>query len=181
MSQVNNYSVNLGLTSYPETKNPELSFELQKVYNAITNLALALDSYTGAQSPDSGIWSAIGIADYLLATNTHKIFIQAGEAISYGQAVAIYPANGKALRAITDNTDRVMRGFKNNAGTCAVNDYIEVCLEGVVVTSGLTAGNTYWLSSTVLGNYSAVSTGVKPQVAGFALSSTLLYVNPAIQ
>lgn len=174
MAQINSFSTNLGLTATPETSNPEFSIELQKVYNAITNLALALDAYTGAQSPSQDLWSSIAPVSYFLAGNTHKLFLQAGETITYGQPVTI-KSDGKAWLA-SSSASLKCRGFMSSGGSVSAGGYLEVQTEGIVVTSGLTAGATYWISATA-GNYSGAAT---TQAVAFAISATYLYVNPAL-
>jgi len=169
-------SVNLGLPASPITTNNELFAELLKVYNAIRNLAAALDNYTGIISEPSSVWSQLG-ATRLLAGSNAKIYLVCSVAITYGQTVGI---TGAGQAALAD--DGVLRciGFCSAPNGGGIGDTIEVQLFGLYPPfppASLTPGARY-SQSTTAGAIGGFGSGV--QTVGFAISDTLLYFNPEL-
>lgn len=141
----------------PGTRDMEEYYELLKVYQAIQNLTLELDRRIGA------------------------VFVTYSEAVTYGQGVSLYNDAGtlKARLSNLTTSAKPVRGFCSEVAGVASGATGLVLLTGKIVgMTGLTPGALYYGSNTP-GAYST-SAGTVPQVVGYALSTTELYINPTI-
>lgn len=177
MALKNEISVNLGLPSSPSTQDPELSVELQRVYNAIRSVARALDSYTGAIGESQEFWNQAGVSRFSFGLNS-KFYLQAGEDIPYGATVGV-----KSDKKLYKAKDGVVRcaGFCTTSGGILSGAYGESQFCGLFPPfppATLTAGALYF-NSTTAGSVGV--TGSAPtwnQAVGYALSDTQLIFIP---
>lgn len=177
MSLQKELSVNLGLPETPMTENKELFLELIKVYNAIKNLAYALDGYTGAIAPPTSDWSYYSNNIIRLNGQT-KVYVPFYETMTIGNTVSFMNDAGTAKVRKAQDGSYVCHGFAStdtNAG-----DWGEVTLMGRYpnLSAGtLTTGAKYFQSGTA-GLIGASGTG--SQCIGFAMSDTALFFNPQL-
>lgn len=184
-----NISVNLGLASVPETQDNKLFAEMIRVYNAINNLAEALDFYTGNIDPEADQQEDYPIFSGFRSAQIQKIYVVATEAIAAGQMVNLY-ASGvgrvKARKAFADTLlNKKAHAFASSEATKA-GDVIKVILAGNFNPgfSGLVAGQDYWLSTTAAGflqtTAPTAASGLLDQYIGFAVDDKTLYFNPQL-
>lgn len=177
MASTERFSLNLGLPAVPITNNPELWTEFIKVYNATRLLAGALDQYTGALGELPELWNQLGVSRCYDGLNT-RIYLEAGEAIAYGQTVGI---DGSGLARLADDGVYFAIGFCTNTTAAGVGDPVEIQQRGIYPAfpaATLTPGNRYYQSGTP-GTIGAGGTGT--QCIGYAISDTILYFNPQLQ
>lgn len=155
--------LNLALPAYPATTDAGLHSELTKLYNALQNIAGALDN------------------------NQSKFSVIYQEEVGLGEMVSIYPSGtGKTLyarKAVNTTPARYCAGY------CCQDD-ADVGVAGEVIgfgvhpyVNGLTPGTRYFLSSTPGGITPTMPTasGTFVQPIGFAVSDTQLFMNPVLQ
>jgi type II secretory pathway pseudopilin PulG len=159
-----------------DVKDLQTKAELNQVYNALRNLALQLDAYTGALSPVKSEW---GIQDFgtILGANAFKIYVQATVAIPYGAAVNFYNSGGLRARlaSAASPTTRASAFCSISTGVNS-GDFGEfICGPGVISgILGMTPGTSYYLSDTP-GVLSAAP-GTNPQRLGIALDASTFLV-----
>src|SRR4051812_24770358 len=95
-------SINTGLPNIPEPPDPAFFAEFQRVYNAIRNLTIAVDAYTGALPADAAYYSQTPATTTLLSQNTQRLYVKFSEAASYGQTINLYN-NAGVLNARLSN------------------------------------------------------------------------------
>lgn len=171
-------SVNLGLPNIAEP--PDIAFfgEFTRVYNAIRNLAIALDAYTGTLAADASLYTVTGSSAILLQ-NLTRLYVPFGVAIAAGQVVHLYNNAG----VLTAELATAVAGVKPMHGWCSIaagaGAYGEVMLQGKCdLIGGLTPGATYYLADAA----GAISNapGTTTQRIGFALDAASLFVNPTL-
>lgn len=167
----------------PQGIPPELMGVFTEVYNVLNNLASALTKDCGAGSRNPAQWDALaGSATTILANNMSRLYVRAGEDLSYGDIISLFDAAGVLVARKANATD----SSKPADGFCSVPQGIvtgvagEVILShGVLPASGLTIAQRYFLS-TVDGFMTPVpptAAGNIEQYLGVAISSTALYFN----
>jgi hypothetical protein len=139
-------SINLGLDNIPEPPEPSFFGIFVRVYNAIRNLAIALDSYTGQLDADSSVRSQITLASSVQNQNLLRVYCIFGVDITAGQIVHFYDDAGTLKAELSDATT----GTKPGQGWCSIpalaGSYGEVRLGGLCeLIGGLTAGAQYYL------------------------------------
>ena len=163
-------SLNLGLDVLPTTKTQDVYPDIFKLYNAVKLIADALDNYTGELIPEvpaGSNMSAFGV-NYLRLQKIARVYLQASVAISAGNMVSINGTSKIALGAAGTVVGFAPAAIANGA-------YGEIQLLGLCTAlSGLTPGAMYYAAAS-----GGISTTVSAQKIGFAISSTLLFVNPA--
>lgn len=172
-------SLNLGLPQTPDTPDPVLFNAILPMYNAIKNVARALDLYTGVLARPSGDWSVLTPADTILSAGTNRLYVLFTVAVDAGKLVNLYNDAGalKARYANASAAGTLARGFAPDS--VASGAYGQVILFGLNAgLSGLTPGTVYFCSN-VDGLYGTVA-GVVSQKVGYALSATDLYFNPEV-
>ena len=109
MGLPNELSVNLGLPNSPEVEDPKSFYDFLLVYNAIKNVAAALDEYTGAISPPREFWTTLGLKTTL--NGMARWYGLAYENLVAGNTVGFFNDSGtvKARKAIDGGTR--CRGF----------------------------------------------------------------------
>jgi hypothetical protein len=172
-------SVNTGLPNIPDPPDPAFFSEFTRVYNAIRNLALALDSYTGALTQDSSVYSQITPPSSILVQNTQRLYVLFSEAATYGQTINLWN-NAGILNARLSNASaagKPIHAWCSTAAGVAIGAYGEVMLGGLCTAIGsLTPGSTYYAGN-VSGTI-APTAGTISQKIGYALGASYLFFKP---
>lgn len=168
-------SVNLGLDNIADPPEPSFFGIFTRVYNAIRNLAIALDTYTGTLDPDAAILSQLGTTA-LRSQNLTRFYCIFGVDITAGQVVHLYNDAGviKAELASALTSAKPMHGWCSMSALAG--GWGEVMLEGKCeLIGGLTPGGTYYLGDTA--GTIAPTAGITTQIVGFALGASTLFVD----
>ena len=171
-------TINTGLPNIPEPPDPAFFAEFARVYNAIRNLTVAVDAYTGALAAEPQYFSATPITSTVLTQNGQRVYVLFTEAAGYGQIINLYN-NAGALGARLSNASAAKPGHAwcSTAGGVAINSWGEVMLGGLSTAfAGLTPGATYYLGNTA--GAIAPTVGTLAQKLGYALGSNLLFFRP---
>jgi hypothetical protein len=170
-------TINTGLPNIADPPDPLFFAEITRIYNAIRNLTVAIDSYTGAISADPSYYSQLGASGVKLQ-NLTRIYVPFSEPVSHGQMVNLYNSGGQlTARLASGSVSYPVRGWCSDLNGGFIGEYGEVMLEGANATFyGLTPGILYYLSNTA--GAISVTPGTLSQRVGFALSSTILFVRP---
>ncbi len=184
MAANNPISVNLGLPATPDIKDKQLFVEFLRVYNAINNLARALDTYSGSTQESEQYWDQIEIKA-IRVQNLTKLYPIFSVDVPAGAMINVYNVSGvlhARLASAADNT-KPARGFSTAA--VSSGDRGEVLLLGANThLSGLTPGTLYYLSEASLTGQvtetAPVTVGNLIQPVGFAVSSSVLFFNPTL-
>ena len=171
-------TINTGLPNIPDPPDPTFFAEFTRVYNAIRNLTIALDAYTGSLAADASQYSSTPITTTVLSQNTQRVYVQFQAAASYGQIINLYN-NGGVLGARLSDASSAKPGHAwcSTAGGVAINGWGEVMLGGLCTAfSGLTPGATYYLGNTP--GSIAPTVGTLAQKLGYALGTALLFFRP---
>ena len=176
-------SVNSGLPNIPDPPDPAFFPEFTRVYNAIRNLTIALDTYTGALAAEPQFYSQTLPAASILTQNTQRLYVKFGAAITYGQVVHLYNVSG----VLTAELASAATSAKPMHGWCSIGAvagaFGEVMLGGLCTAIGtiafpLTPGATYYLGNTA--GTIAPTAGVSSQKIGYALAIDRLFVQPQL-
>ena len=172
-------SINLGLDNIADPPDPSFFGIFTRVYNAIRNLALALDAYTGRDDPDQNVFSQIPASSSVGTQRLLRVYCIFGVAITPGQIVHLYNDAGvlKAELASALTSAKPMNGWcQTGAGA---GQWGEVIVGGLCeLIGGLTPGVTYYLGDTA--GTIAPTTGTTTQRVGFALGAATIYMNPEL-
>jgi hypothetical protein len=182
MTTRTNITFDMGLPVTPLTENVELFTELLRIYSALRNVAITLDSYTGAAVPDSTLWDSVGSSGILVANHT-RLFYPAMENISYGQTVSIVNDSGTAKVRLAKDGNYPCRGFCADPAGVTTGNYTYISFSGVLpefAPSTLTPGALYYQSATAGAIGAIGSAPAWKQVVGFALSDTQLFLIPQL-
>lgn len=187
MTEQNKFSTNLGLSVMPQVsqqKYPEIFLELLTLRQALKTLQGALDTYTGALSEDPQYWNQTPAYSSARIQNIARFYCTASVAISLGQLVDFTLISGtlqaRLAAANIPASAIYAKAFCNMPAGVAAGNTGEFILLGVhPYFSGLTPGDTYYLSTTpgTITNI-APGGGVIVQPIGYALSPTDLWFNP---
>jgi hypothetical protein len=172
-------SINTGLPNIPDPPDPAFFAEFQRLYNAIRNLTLAIDSYTGAIAADSSVYSQTPISSSILSQNLLRVYCPFGVTLAFGQMVNLYSNAGvlTARLAAANVAGLPAHGWCSIPATAG--SYGEVMLGGLCRgVSGLTPGITYYLGNTP--GTIAASAGTVSQKIGYGLGASSLFFNPAL-
>ncbi len=172
-----NLSVNTGLPIAPETKDPDLFKELNRVYMAVNSLAVAIDAYTGANQADPDIWNQLVPLDTLRLQYLTRLYLPFGEDIPVGHIVTIVDNAGDPLVMKSFPGVGDPRGYCNVLAGVLNGQYGEIILMGLhPFVSGLTPGATYYQSAITPGGITLVS---GTPIVGWAINATSLWFNPS--
>lgn len=174
-------SINLGLPNLPDPPDPAFMSELIRIYNAIRNLAVAVDAYTGAQAAEASVYSQTPATSTVLIQNMYRFYVKFDFTATYGKTIYIYNNAGVATAGLADATvaNKRMRGWCSTILGVTAGQFGEVMLGGLCTAiGGLTAGNVYYNGNTP-GSISA-SPGTNSQKIGYAIGTTQLIVNPEL-
>jgi len=131
--------------------------EMIQTWDAIRNLALSMDDRTGA------------------------VFVTFSETATYGQLVNLYNNSGVLNARLSNLTTsaKPVRGYcAEPKGVLAGSTGLVLTAGRVLLLVGLTPGTLYYGSNSA-GAVSS-SAGTVSQPIGFALSSTILYLQPTL-
>lgn len=187
MSARFNSPITLLIGQFPEVEDPRLFTGLLPLYTAINQIQAGLTQYCGIAQQVHDIWGQLPASRTVFPENHHRLYVPASEAIGYGSMVNLYN-NAGTLNArnanATDNT-KPCHGYCNEAGgNAGAGAFTEVIvLSGMIITSGLTPGTRYFLSTTngLITATAPVAAGNISQVIGFALSATELLFDTSLQ
>ena len=171
-------TINTGLPNIPDPPDPAFFPEFTRVYNAIRNLTIAIDAYTGSLAADPTYYNATPISTTVLTQNLQRVYVQFTDTIAYGQIVNLYN-NGGALgaRLSSASTSSPAHAWCSTAGGVTSGNWGEVMIGGLCsAISSLTPGATYYLGNT--SGAIAPTAGTLSQKIGFALGTNLLFFKP---
>lgn len=177
-------SINLGVGTFPEfeqSKYPELYLDSMRIRQALTNLQIALDRYTGAVPLDTKLQGTASSLNSLQIGNVTRLYVKAQAALGYAQMVSFVNVSGvlQARKAYAASSAHACRGVCTSRIPVAIGEYAEVALIGAVAgLSGLTPGVLYYLSDSA--GLISLTPGTISQVVGYAISTSELYINPQI-
>lgn len=184
MSEGRSLSWDLGIPSVPEYSkdDPLLFFELQRIYNALNNLAGTLDLYSG-RAPS--IELAKTASNIFAATRSQYLDVVMAKAmvdIPAGAATYTrYNATDKifeAYLASASSASTACTSFCVTDGGVTAGSYCSVQYSGGLVPfiAGMTEGVTYYLSNTP-GTISNAP-GTYTQKLGYAIGPVYFYFIP---
>jgi hypothetical protein len=174
-------SINLGLPNLPDPPDPAFMSELIRIYNAIRNLAIAVDVYTGAQAAEPSVYSQTPASSTVLAQNMYRFYVKFDFTATYGKTIYIYDNAGVPTAGLADATvaNKKMRGWCSTVAGVTAGQFGEVMLGGLCTAiGGLTAGTVYYNGNTP-GSVSSTP-GTVSQKVGYALGPTYLIVTPEL-
>lgn len=172
-------SINTGLPNIPDPPDPAFFAEFSRLYNAIRNLTIALDTYTGTLAADKEFFSATSITSTVRNQNLTRVYVKFGVDITVGKIVNLYDVSGTLTARLSDaSSGKQMHGWCTIAAT--IGNYGEIMLEGLCTSiSGLTPGTIYYLGNTP--GTIATTAGTLSQKLGFALSASSIYFRPELK
>lgn len=171
-------SINTGLPNIPDPPDPAFMSEFIRIYNAIRNLTVAVDSYTGSLPQEAQYYSQTLPTATILNQNTQRLYVKFSEAVAYGQVVNLWN-NSTVLgaRLASASAATPAHGWCSTAGGVAVGAYGEIMLGGLCTAiGGLTIGQTYYLGNTA--GAIAPTAGTLSQKLGYAIGANYLIVRP---
>lgn len=183
MASTAQLSINLGLPATPDTKNQDLFYQLQILYNSINSLARAVDVYTGSIQPDPATWGSIGFGG-VRVQNITRIYVISDVALTAGQLVHLYdPGTGSVHARLANATTIATPARGYSTGIIAAGQEAEIVLQGLhPFFSGLTAGAIYYTSTTPgtvqVGQPSTPGNIIQP--VGFALNANTMWFAPSL-
>lgn len=176
------YEITSGLPSYPPGLPDKEAALVLPLYRAVNSLAQYLSAATGNVSYEPSEQAQASQLTKLLDAKTQKIFVKAGEALSYGQMLALSVSGGKivAHKASATTLSRPALAVCDTVGGIPLNGYGEaVFMQGRTAgVAGTAFGTVYYLSTA--GGIQAtppVATGVLNQIVGIGLGSEGFYLN----
>lgn len=172
-------SINTGLPNIPDPPDPLFFAEFTRVYNAIRNLTLAVDAYTGSLAADPSYYSQTPATQTILSQNTQRLYVLFSDTATYGQTINLYN-NAGVLNARLSNASaagKPVHAWCSTAGGVTSGNWGEVMLGGLCTAiSGLTIGQTYYAGNTA--GTIAPTAGTVSQKIGYAIGATLLIFKP---
>jgi hypothetical protein len=174
-------SINLGLPSVPDPPDPAFFSEFTRLYNAIRNLSLALDAYTGALPQDAEFFSETPATQTILTQNTQRLYVLFSENASYGQTIHLWNDAGtlKARLANATAAGKPVRAWCSTTTGVISGQWGEVMLGGLCTAIGsLTPGQTYYAGNTA--GAIAPTAGTISQKVGYAISPALFIFQPEL-
>jgi len=172
-------SINTGLPNIPDPPDPTFFAEFTRVYNAIRNLTIAVDSYTGALPVEPQYYAQTAPTSTLLSQNTQRLYVKFTDAAAYGQTLDLWDNSGSLAARLSSAAaaGKPVRAWCSTAGGVLVGGYGEVMLGGLcTAVSGLTIGQTYYAGNTA--GTIAPTAGTVPQKIGYAIGPALLIFQP---
>lgn len=164
----------------PAGLDPKVTGLAEEIYNAFTQIQLALHNTLGVGQQLKTQWSALDYTSTLHNASQTRYYRIASENLIYGAAINIWSDAGtlKFRNAnATDNT-KPCHGFCTTLGGVTAGDYCEAILFQGLLTgfAGLTAGARYFLSTAngLIAAAAPVAAGNIEQALGIALSSSAL-------
>ena len=174
-------SINTGLPSVPDPADSRAFADFLRIYNAIRNITLAIDSYTGALAQEPEFYSQTPATQTILTQNTQRLYVKFSENIGYGQIVNLHNVSGilGARLASASAAGKQGHAWCSTVGGVTSGAFGEVMLGGLCTAiSGLTPGQTYFLGNTA--GTIAPTPGTVNQPVGFALTTVNLFFKPTL-
>ena len=175
---VNDYTAQLGLDTMPfDGLDPVLWVELNKVYNAIANLARYVDQaahVTGELDTDSVPAGTVVIQDYL------RLRVKAAELIPAGYFCYMHKVADELVVSLADSSSYLSAPDCFSVEEIASGEYGEVRLGGIHRITGLVPGTKYYIHSSLPGQITDVAPahGQQDEIyVGIAVSAEDLYTN----
>lgn len=176
------FSISSGLPSYPSGLSDKDAALVLPLYRAISNLAQQLSLLTGNVQYSPGEQAQLDQFTKLLAQRTQKIFVQAGENLTYGNLVTLGLSGGKIVATKADATDLTKPAHAVIDAPAGIlnGDFGEaIFLQGRTAgISGTTFAAPYWLSTA--GQVQAVKPegpGILTQYVGLGLGTAGFYAD----
>lgn len=186
MAQINqniNSVINLSLPVAPPEifTNPQVVAAVKMYINGTNTLLRAIEQYLGVTQKDIALWQYLQPADTLLAHQLNRLYVVAGEALSFGSFVNLYNDAG-TLKARKGNSTTYLKpagGFCSVVGGAALGDVTEVILgAGILPIIGIAPSQSIYLSTT--GGVASVTpdtaAGHLEQFLGFGIETDVAYV-----
>jgi len=171
-------TINTGLPNIPDPPDPAFFPEFTRLYNAIRNLTLAVDAYTGALPADPQNYSVTPIQSTVLIQNMQRVYVLFSQTVTYGQIVNLYNNAGVLNARLSSGTSGYpAHAWCSTANGVTAGNYGEVMIGGLCSAIGsLTPGATYYLGNTA--GTIAPTAGTLSQKLGYALGSSLFLFRP---
>ena len=176
------FNISSGLPSYPPGLEDKDAALVLPLYRATNSLAQFISFNAGEVEYSPSEQAQANQLTKLLDGKTSKIFVQAGEALSYGQMLSLSIVAGKivAHRASATNLSRPALAVCDQIGGIPLNGFGEaVFMQGRTAgISGTVFGAAYYLSTDgTIQVTPPVATGVLNQIVGVGLGSEGFYLN----
>ena len=172
-------SINTGLPNVPDPPDPTFFAEFTRIYNAIRNLTIAIDAYTGALPQDAQYFSQTPPTSTILIQNTQRLYVKFSETAGYGSTINLW-SNAGVLNARLSNASaagKPIHAWCSTAGGVTSGNYGEVMLGGLCTAiGGLTIGQTYYAGNT--SGTIAPTAGTVSQKIGYAIGTAMLIFKP---
>lgn len=172
-------SINTGLPNIPDPPDPTFFAEFTRVYNAIRNLTIAIDAYTGALPQDAAYFSQTPATSTILSQNTQRFYVIFSEAVGYGKTVNFWNNAGVVNARLSNATaaGKPIHAWCSTAGGVGAGAWGEVMLGGLCTAiGGLTIGTTYYAGNTA--GTIAPTAGTISQKIGYAIGPALFIFQP---
>lgn len=174
------WSTNINLSQTPEIdekKDPKVYSELLRLRAAVLVLQDALDVYTGALGEtDPTYYSQTPVTKFTRLQNISRVYLQTTEAIGAGKVVNLYNSGG-VLKVRNATAAFSLTAHAYAISAVANGAWGEFFLMGVVPSTGLTIGSTYYLANPS-GGISTSAGAPLSQKIGWAMSTTQLFFRP---
>lgn len=174
------FNISSGLPSYPPGLTDKDAALVLPLYRATNSLAQQLSVQSGNVQYSAAEMASIDQFAKFTAQNTRKVFVQATEALTYGNVINLYISGStlSARKADASVLTKPAHAVLDIPGGLAVGAYGEVIfMEGR--TKGITGSTLlapYYLSTAGTVQLAApVATGVINQVVGYGLGSAGFY------
>lgn len=179
------FNISSGLPSYPAGLSDKDAALVLPLYRAINSLAQQIAVQSGAVQYDAAEQASIDQFTKFTSQRTRKLFVKAGEALSFGNLVSLSIVSGKivAFKADATNLSRPAHAIVDVPTGIALNAFGEVIFmqgksSGV---SGTSFGTAYYLSTAgQVQSTPPVATGVLNQRVGLGLGSAGFYFDAEI-
>lgn len=177
------FNISSGLPSYPSGLSDKDAGLVLPLYRAINSLAQQIAATTGNVQYSAEEQASIDQFTKTTSQRLNKIFVQAGEALTYGSVLTLSIASGKIVAHKADATvlSRPAHAVLDVPTGLATGAYGEaIFMQGK--SNGITGtvfGSAYYLSTTGQVQLSApVATGVLNQIVGIGLGSAGFWFAP---
>ena len=172
-------SINTGLPNIPDPPDPAFFAEFARVYNAIRNIQLAVDSYTGMVPQDAAFYSQTPPTSTILNQNVQRFYVKFSETATYGATINLWNNAGivNARLSSAAAAGKPVHAWCSTAGGVTAGAYGEVMLGGLCTAiGGLTIGSTYYAGNTA--GTIASTVGTVAQKVGYAIGASLFIFKP---
>lgn len=156
---------------------------IAELYSAMQEVIQTFVNFCGIGQQPFQFWTQLaGSSATVLSGNLGRIYVKAGENISFGAMVNLFSSAGvlTARNANATNNTKPMDGFCTTVGGILSGAVGEVTLStGIASIAGLVLGTRYYLdvNNGLVTAVAPVAAGNIEQYLGIALEATKLYVN----